>query len=367
MKTTQKIISFLLIVSMCIALVLPVSADNAISVYIDNKKVSFDVQPQLIGGRTMVPLRAIFEGLGATVQWDEKTRTVTAYNEATLVKATIDVNVMSVNGEERMLDVPPMLIDGRTLVPARFVAEAFGCNVQWEASTRSVYITTSEINYDSLEQGNSNSSNDQASTPIPIVGDIIPYKGTSNVIDYGAYTGAHITMFGEEDGYYVRHYRGANKDWFLSYCEVLARYGWEIIEVEGSVENDGWVMMHFENGESYQAVIFDWNNDQTVIIYNEPQYFDCYYGSSVVNYMSVTGAPLKRTVTDEVYHYVYQYTTNDDVLAYCAAMESMGWEQDKIDDASEPGVVFIYYVREGNVCMIAVDFIYNEVAILFSE
>ncbi len=127
------------------------SADS-ISVFVDGKIVSFDVSPQLIGGRTMVPLRAIFESLGATVNWDEATKTVTAFREDAIVAATIGAYEMRVNGESRTIDVPPMIVNDRTLVPARFVAEALGCDVQWEANSKSVYITSKVIDYSKVEQ-----------------------------------------------------------------------------------------------------------------------------------------------------------------------------------------------------------------------
>ncbi len=138
-----------------------VLAIEDITVFVDNEQVIFDVQPQLIGGRTMVPLRSIFEELGAEVLWDDTTQTVTAYNEVYIVKATIGENQISVNNEIKSIDVPPMIIDGRTLVPARFVAEAFNCEVNWDATLKRVYITTKEIDYTQVEQDlpNTNTSN----------------------------------------------------------------------------------------------------------------------------------------------------------------------------------------------------------------
>jgi len=117
-----------------------VFAENNITVQLDGKMLNFDVQPQLIGGRTMVPLRMIFESMGATVDWNNDTQTVIAFNEHYYVQATINDTNMKVNGENRILDIPPLLVDGRTLVPARFVAEAFGAEVEWDAKTSTVYI-----------------------------------------------------------------------------------------------------------------------------------------------------------------------------------------------------------------------------------
>lgn len=119
-------------------------AENNITVQLDGKTLNFDVQPQIIGGRTMVPLRTIFEALGATVDWNNDTKTVTAFNELYYVQATINDNNMKVNGETKILDIPPLLVNGRTFVPARFIAEAFGAKVDWDDRNKKVVITTND-------------------------------------------------------------------------------------------------------------------------------------------------------------------------------------------------------------------------------
>lgn len=119
-------------------------AEKNIEVYLDGKILNFDVQPQLIGGRTMVPLRKIFESMGATVNWNNNTQTVTAFNESYYVTATINDSNIKVNGETNILDMPPLLVGGRILVPARFVAEAFGAKVGWDEGNQRVIITTND-------------------------------------------------------------------------------------------------------------------------------------------------------------------------------------------------------------------------------
>ncbi len=141
------LMTFLLLQPMC-----SFASNDNITVYVDDKTVMFDVQPQMIGGRTMVPLRAIFESLGATVEWEEATKSITAYNEAYMVKAQIDSPKLMVNGVEKTMDITPLIVDGRTLVPARFVAEAFDCDVNWDGNTKTVNITTKPINYNNLEK-----------------------------------------------------------------------------------------------------------------------------------------------------------------------------------------------------------------------
>ena len=111
-------------------------------VTLDGKVLSFDQTPLIVGDRTLVPMRAIFEALGATVEWDSVTRTVTATKGETVVTMTIDNAVISVNDKQVALDVAPQIVGDRTLAPARAVAEGFGCSVDWDANTRTVIITS---------------------------------------------------------------------------------------------------------------------------------------------------------------------------------------------------------------------------------
>lgn len=119
-------------------------ADVGITVTLNGDKIEFDVQPQLIDDRTMVPLRKIFEAMGAVVDWDNDTQTVTATKDDKVVTAKINDRNLYINGVAKTLDVPPMIIDGRTLVPARFVAESFGANVDWVDNTQTVVIRTAD-------------------------------------------------------------------------------------------------------------------------------------------------------------------------------------------------------------------------------
>lgn len=111
-----------------------------IGVNVNSKRVYFDTQPQIQSGRTLVPLRAIFEALGASVNWDGATRTVSAQKGNTQIKMTIGNSTFYVNGVSKTLDVPPMIADGRTLVPVRAIGESFGCNVSWDQSLRLVTV-----------------------------------------------------------------------------------------------------------------------------------------------------------------------------------------------------------------------------------
>lgn len=106
----------------------------------DAQQLSFDVPPQVMNGRTLVPLRAIFEALGAKVDWDAATRTVTATKDDVTIKLQIDNPVAQRNGKPVKLDQAPVVVSGRTMVPVRFVSEALGARVTWDGDTRTVII-----------------------------------------------------------------------------------------------------------------------------------------------------------------------------------------------------------------------------------
>lgn len=117
-----------------------VDVGSGIKVFYEGEKIAFDVPPQIINGRTMVPLRAIFETMGADIEWDDATKTVTATRGDRVIRLTVGSDVAYVNGEAVTLDVPSQIVDSRTLVPVRFIAEAFGCMVQWGEADQIVGI-----------------------------------------------------------------------------------------------------------------------------------------------------------------------------------------------------------------------------------
>ncbi|MCR3957029.1 MAG: stalk domain-containing protein, partial [Gudongella sp.] len=104
------------------------------------RKLDFDVSPTIIDGRTILPARTIFESLGLEVKWDDMTRTITGIGEGTELSLVIGQRVAYVNGEPVKLDVAPRIIDDRSMVPVRFVAESTGADVDWDNSTRTVLI-----------------------------------------------------------------------------------------------------------------------------------------------------------------------------------------------------------------------------------
>ncbi|MBS3938697.1 MAG: thermonuclease family protein [Peptococcaceae bacterium] len=117
-----------------------VSAEQPISVVVNGRLLVMDVSPIIRSGRTLVPLRAIFEALGASVEWNDATRTITGKRAETTITLQIDNPSASVNTTRVTLDVPPTIVGGRTLVPARFIAESLGARVGWNEQTRTVTV-----------------------------------------------------------------------------------------------------------------------------------------------------------------------------------------------------------------------------------
>ena len=113
----------------------------AVTVFYNGNKIPFDQVPVIENGRTLVPLRAIFETIGATVDWNAETSTVTAVKGDVSVSLTVNSTEAKKNNESVELDVPAKIVGGRTLVPVRFVSDCFDVDVQWDEVMKKVVLT----------------------------------------------------------------------------------------------------------------------------------------------------------------------------------------------------------------------------------
>ena len=138
----KRFVSLLLltIILLNVTYTIVLAYEKEISVVLDGEEIVFDVQPQIINNRTMVPLRAIFEALDATVEWDEDTQTVTSVKGEKEIILSIGVDRIIVNGSNKTLDTSPCIVNGRTLVPIRAISEAFNMDVIWNQQTQTVTI-----------------------------------------------------------------------------------------------------------------------------------------------------------------------------------------------------------------------------------
>jgi len=141
----RRIIVCILAVAMVFALssaALASASDGQVQVFLDGRRLTFDVPPQIMNGRTLVPMRALFRELGAAIDWDAATQTVTAVKGGSTVVLKIGSDSPTINGVATQIDQPGVIVRGRTLVPLRFVAEAMGVRVDWDAGTSTVIIRT---------------------------------------------------------------------------------------------------------------------------------------------------------------------------------------------------------------------------------
>ena len=114
---------------------------DEIKIYVNGKKVESDVAPVIIEDRTLVPVRAIFEAIGAEVSWDAETKTVSSVKDEAVVTMQIGSKNIFIDDVMKEIDVPAQIINDRTLVPVRAVSESYGLTVEWDAETKTVTIT----------------------------------------------------------------------------------------------------------------------------------------------------------------------------------------------------------------------------------
>lgn len=127
-----------------------ISGDDSISAFIDGNEVEFDVPPVIRSNRTLIPVRAVTTALGAQVDWTPSepnivkiTKTVmndTGSEERKVIIINLDTEKVTVNGAAAELDVPPMLIGNRTMVPVRFIAESFNMKINWDTYVGGIVI-----------------------------------------------------------------------------------------------------------------------------------------------------------------------------------------------------------------------------------
>lgn len=128
----KRIIRFIAAPLLVLAMIIPTFASSP-GIMVNNKNLP--VSGISKEGRVLVPLRAIFESLNATVDYDFATKTITGNQNGKIIILKINDKVASVNGEKIELDVPATIVKGATLVPVRFIGESLGAIVDWNNNT----------------------------------------------------------------------------------------------------------------------------------------------------------------------------------------------------------------------------------------
>ena len=126
---------------------------SEISVILDGTPLQFDVAPIIVSGRTLVPIRKIFETMDYDIEWDEQNQQIVATKCDLSIQIVIGnpVAVLSNRDFAVELDVPAQVIDGRTMIPLRFVSECLGYDVLWHEETQTALIYSRIPPYENSE------------------------------------------------------------------------------------------------------------------------------------------------------------------------------------------------------------------------
>lgn len=136
-----------------LALLAAMATGGGATVFVDGREVTLPNAPAPVirDNRVQVPMRGLFEALGVGIQYLPELRQVVALGERD-VTLVLDENFAYIDGQHRVLDYPPRIVNGQVMVPARFVSEALGASVRWDADRKTVVIRTDVPNSKSMEE-----------------------------------------------------------------------------------------------------------------------------------------------------------------------------------------------------------------------
>jgi len=244
----------LMAVVLCFSVVSVASAqDSSIGVICNGRAISFDVNPQIVNGRTLVPMRKIFEEMGATVNYDASSKTITAKKGEKVVAMKVGSTTISVSGTASTIDVAPTIIDSRTLVPVRAVSESLNATVEWNDALHKVII----FDWDNITK-------------------TVPYETCAAIPDFGKYVGLDSSVDGPSAGgnhflvnYSYANLLGTNKLSILEdYKKVLEKNGFQLDDTITSDVNFGPAYVKSEEDESNYYTVglpTDLNSDNFIV------------------------------------------------------------------------------------------------------
>jgi len=146
MRFSKKVTTALMVLIIALMPLAAFASNDVITVTIDGVAVEFtDQQPVIIDGRTLVPAGGVFQALGFNPSWNSAAQTATLTRDDFTIVITIGNAVFTTNGIQHTLDVPAQIINGRTMLPIRAVLESVGYQLNWNSATRTVVITTEVV------------------------------------------------------------------------------------------------------------------------------------------------------------------------------------------------------------------------------
>lgn len=147
MKLIKKLIRFsaALMVSISLVSVTPIFANPSLNLTINHLPTNSDTKPIIIKGSTLVPIRIISETLGAQVEWNSRSKKVKITHHDTRIEMTIGNPMVKVNELSQKILAAPVIRNGSTMLPIRFVGEALGAKVDWNEETKTVSVLENSL------------------------------------------------------------------------------------------------------------------------------------------------------------------------------------------------------------------------------
>ncbi len=167
----------------------PMMRINGVETEVDKGR---NTTPIAINGRTLVPVRAVTESFNGSALWDAENNSVTLSVDDDVIQLKIGSNIAYFNGDEYVLDVAPVGINGRTMLPIRFIAESFNFGVAWDGATQTVYIIKNSLDSDEYNYLISNVP-DYSGHPYLEINNDLPFFKDYEIID------ASFEFYGDMD------------------------------------------------------------------------------------------------------------------------------------------------------------------------
>lgn len=305
----------------------PIMTVNDEQIEIDSGK---GTAPVVINDRTLVPIRAIIESLNGTVEWNDNTQAVTLKMNNDTVSLVIDSTTAYFNGSERLLDTAPTVINDRTMLPVRFIAESFNLNVGWNDSTQTVTISNA------------------VNSSVFSLADIPPYSGSP-------YTAVNnnVPYFSESDYTTVSFENYSPLDSLGRCGAAFANIGQDIMPTEergaiGVVKPTGWQTIRYENIDGKYL----YNRCHLIGFQLSGENANTQNLITGTRYMNTQGMlPFENMIADYVHetnnHVLYRVTPvfdGNNLLAAGVLMEALSMEDNGADICFN---VFCYNVQPG--------------------
>lgn len=293
-------------------------------VYVDGQNVVFAGTPaQKMGDHVMVPLRGVFERMGATVDWYPETMMVLARRGDTRVELTVNSNNAMVNGQTIPVQYPPIMIGGSTMVPIRFVSEALGAYVDWDETNSIVNITSRSGATTYGNSNNTNYSNRVATMAIQPRGSVLPVRLDTSLSSDTSVVGERFTATIDTNGgtEYFGLPQGTKVEGHVNFAQPKMNKtpGVLGLSFDNIVLKDGTIVPINASLSSLDSKSVTNNNGRLMSIKNnqkdEMKYVGTGAGAGVLVALATKGNLVTNALLGGALGYLYQYLQKDETRA----------------------------------------------------